>query len=167
MLALTLIARADPLWTLPPLLMRKAVAAALRVQASDANQWIGFVRPLDEASVLRLETVGETEAVLACESAPPAEGAEVTPEAGVCVAGAEASLGVSVRNCLRAIHAAVGFNFAFGTWNHFEACRKLRPQVDAASPRSHRAPCLPAASPSPTASLHTAGIATPSAAAHI
>ena len=44
LLVLTLVATADPQWTLPPPLMRRAVASALRAQACDANQWIGFVR---------------------------------------------------------------------------------------------------------------------------
>ena len=38
LLLLTLVARADPAWRMPPLLKRKAVAAALRAQARDANQ---------------------------------------------------------------------------------------------------------------------------------
>ena len=42
LLALTLVARADPSWALPAQLRSKAVASALRTQAREANQWIGF-----------------------------------------------------------------------------------------------------------------------------
>jgi hypothetical protein len=44
LLLLSLVARADPEWVLPPRLARRAVAAALRTQARPSNQWLGFVK---------------------------------------------------------------------------------------------------------------------------
>ena len=39
LLVLSLVARADPGWALPPALARKATAAALRTQQRPCNQW--------------------------------------------------------------------------------------------------------------------------------
>lgn len=60
LLALTLVARADPSWALPAQLRSKAVASALRTQAREANQWIGFVRTKrDEQQIFDLEHDGQ------------------------------------------------------------------------------------------------------------
>jgi hypothetical protein len=44
LLALWVVALADPEWIMPPRLARQAVAAALRAQGRDTNQWVGFMR---------------------------------------------------------------------------------------------------------------------------
>ena len=99
LLLLTLVARADPSWTMPPQLMRKAVAAALRAQARDANQWVGFVK-----------TRRAGEAIFTVESAPGD-------------AGCDSPVAPRVRNALRALHASSGFSFQFGTWGAFTGDR--------------------------------------------
>jgi hypothetical protein len=44
LLALWIVSLPDAEWTIPPILARRTVAAALRAQESDSNQWIGFMR---------------------------------------------------------------------------------------------------------------------------
>jgi len=53
LLALWLVALPDPEWALPPTLARRAVAAALRAQARDTNQWVGFMRQARKAQAVR------------------------------------------------------------------------------------------------------------------
>ena len=104
LIALWLVALADPGWAMPQTLARRAVAAALRAQPRDCNAWVGMVRFSrggTEADVEQFEVLDGT--------TPPDE------------LGAFA---VCVRNLLRAVHAAVGLNFNFGKWGKYVGDRE-------------------------------------------
>ena len=115
LLALWLVLLANPEWELPPILARRAVAAALRAQARDANQWVGFMRQArmaeDASSLHHIEPEEQdTEAPTDCRPKGMNEEGEL--------------LGRRVRNLLRVHHAAQGLNFTFGHWGKYTGDRE-------------------------------------------
>ena len=115
LLALWLVSLANPEWELPPILARRAVAAALRAQARDANQWVGFMRQArmaeDASSLHHIEPEEQdTEAPTDCRPKGMNEEGEL--------------LGRRVRNLLRVHHAAQGLNFTFGHWGKYTGDRE-------------------------------------------
>jgi hypothetical protein len=115
LLALWLVSLANPEWELPPILARRAVAAALRAQARDANQWVGFMRQArmaeDASSLHHIEPEEQdTDAPTDCRPKGMNEEGEL--------------LGRRVRNLLRVHHAAQGLNFTFGHWGKYTGDRE-------------------------------------------
>ena len=110
LLALWIVSLADADWIIPPILARRAVSAALRAQARDSNQWIGFMRQArlaeDQASLDDIEDIEDVVQVY--------EG--VNEEGRI--------LGLRVRNSLRVLHAALGLNFTFGHWGKYTGDRE-------------------------------------------
>jgi hypothetical protein len=93
-LLLSLIAKADPAWTLPPPLCRLAVAAALRTATSNiSQQWIGFVKRLENWH--KLETI---------------------PTVNM---GGENQRVANLRNIMRVTQAVAGGKLLWGKWNKF------------------------------------------------
>jgi len=116
LLALWLVSLANPEWEMPPILARRAVAAALRAQARDTNQWVGFMRQArmaeDASSLHHIEPEEQD------TEAPT----DVCRPEGVNEEGEH--LGRRVRNLLRVHHAAQGLNFTFGHWGKYTGDRE-------------------------------------------
>ena len=94
LLLLSLVAKADPEWTMPPPLRRAAVIAALRTATSaPSQQWIGHVRQSD--NWWHLESV----------DSEPSDGND--------------ERATSLRNILRTAQAVVGGRLAWGKWSRF------------------------------------------------
>jgi 3-methyladenine DNA glycosylase/8-oxoguanine DNA glycosylase/superfamily II DNA or RNA helicase len=92
LMLLSLVAKADPAWTMPAALCRAAVAGALRTAKSAPSQpWLGFVERSDEW--WRLEAVSSND----------------VKDQKAC----------NLRNILRAAQTAVGGRIAWGKWSSF------------------------------------------------
>lgn len=92
LMLLSLIAKADPEWTMPMALCRAAVTGAIRTAKSAPSQpWLGFVERSDEW--WRLEAVSSIDA--------------------------EDEKACNLRNILRAAQTAVGGRIAWGKWSSF------------------------------------------------
>ena len=121
LLALSLVARADPGWAPPPQLARKAVAAALRTQQRPCNQWLGFMERdwAPNMSGWCLESEDGS-------SSPPGEvdgdDSEDESERGHQDQGTptERLRALELRNTLVATQAAVGSAIRWGRWDKFE-----------------------------------------------
>jgi len=89
---LSLVAKADPQWTMPMSLCHAAVAGALRTAKSAPSQpWLGFVERSDDWFLLEKEPSNDTEDQKAC----------------------------NLRNIMRAAQTAAGGRIAWGKWNSF------------------------------------------------
>ena len=136
LLALWVVALADPEWIMPPRLARQAVAAALRAQGRDTNQWVGFMRQSRKAEVVSSLRHIELEDARSPEDAdtptdsvchPEGVGKEDTRRLGRRPEGVSEEgerLGRRVRNTLRVLHAALGLNFTFGHWGKYTGDRE-------------------------------------------
>ena len=131
LLALWIVSLADADWIIPPILARRAVSAALRAQARDSNQWIGFMRQArlaeDQASLQDIEDVEQETKLLnfanrICQDDMDDSCLKHYLKIGVNTEGR--ILGLRVRNCLRVLHAALGLNFTFGHWGKYTGDRE-------------------------------------------
>ncbi|CAB9501710.1 DNA-3-methyladenine glycosylase [Seminavis robusta] len=96
LLVLSLVAKANPDWTLPPPLNRLSVAAAIRAATAPSNQWVGFVKRREDWWQLEdMPATKDTEDEL------------------------DSPRAVLLRNVLRATQVAVGGRVAWGKWNSF------------------------------------------------
>ena len=106
LMLLSLVAKADPEWTMPMSLCRAAVAGALRTASSAPSQpWLGFVARSDDWWKLEDDTL------------PPGSTA-----AKVLALNSEYSVNqkaTNVRNILRVAQSVVGGRLAWGKWNSF------------------------------------------------
>jgi hypothetical protein len=136
LLALWVVALADPEWIMPPRLARQAVAAALRAQGRDTNQWVGFMRQSRKGEAVSSLRHIELEDARSLEDAdtptdsvchPEGVGKEDTRRLGRRPEGVSEEgerLGRRVRNTLRVLHAALGLNFTFGHWGKYTGDRE-------------------------------------------
>jgi len=112
LLALSLIARADPGWAPPPPLARKAVAAALRTQGRDCNQWLGFMDKFYEPKGPHYGW-----SLVPPPPPPPEEEDEEEEEEE---AQEEEGRAGELRNTLLVAQAAVGGAIRWGRWDRFD-----------------------------------------------
>ena len=128
LIALSLVARADAGWVMPPALARKAVAAALRVQQRPANQWLGFMdrdfAPNGQIIGWRLEQpqggapAAEPMGAEGSAGAGSGSGGEGGAESGSHWSAAEARA-IELRNVLVVGQAAIGGSIRWGRWDKF------------------------------------------------